>query len=107
MVQVHTKYITIQAVAPKISLLKCHKLRYHLANLLSLASLTWIQEYVSLGYECGLFKPGAMELIEEATKLLLSRLRPQAIPLIENLSHQSDNVLMSAIGNSYGDIYET
>jgi len=82
-------------------------MRQHLANLISLAALTWIQEHVSLGYECGLFGPGAVELIEEAIKLLLSRLRPQIIPLVENLSYQSDNVLMSAIGNSYGDIYET
>jgi hypothetical protein len=37
--------------------------------------------------------------------LLLTRIRPQAIPLIELFSH-SDNTLTSAIGNSYGDVYE-
>ena len=37
---------------------------------------------------------------------MLKKIRPQAIPLIE-LARVSDNTLCSAIGNSYGDIYET
>ena len=34
------------------------------------------------------------------------KLRPQMIPLIESWEFP-DSVLVSAIGNSYGDIYET
>ena len=45
--------------------------------------------------------------MEEANKILLKRLRPQIIPIVEGLLHYSDTGLMSAIGNSYGDIYET
>jgi hypothetical protein len=37
---------------------------------------------------------------------MLTRIRPQFIPLCE-LYPSTDNALMSAIGNSYGDIYET
>ena len=45
-------------------------------------------------------------MVEEAFKLLLQRLRPQLISLTE-IHASSDKLLMSAIGNSYGDIYET
>ena len=44
--------------------------------------------------------------INEAIKILLNRIRPQVIPLVE-LWGYTDNTLVSAIGNSYGDIYET
>jgi len=44
--------------------------------------------------------------MNEAIKILLEKLRPQMIPLVEQFD-MSDNFLMSAIGNSYGDIYET
>jgi len=44
-------------------------------------------------------------LILDSIKELLKLLRPQAIPLIE-LFEISDSMITSAIGNSYGDIYE-
>ena len=42
----------------------------------------------------------------EAIKILLNRIRPQVIPLVELWGYH-DTELVSAIGNSYGDIYET
>ena len=45
-------------------------------------------------------------MVDAAIKELLVRLRPQLIPLAE-IHAPSDMHLMSAIGNSYGDIYET
>ena len=42
----------------------------------------------------------------EAQKQLLKELRPQALNLVEALK-LPDSLLMSAIGNQYGDIYET
>ena len=45
-------------------------------------------------------------MVEEAVKVLLQRIRPQIIPLIETFN-LPDEFLQSAIGNSYGDIYET
>ena len=65
-----------------------------------------MQEYSSIGYESGFFQKGTVTLINEAVKVMLTKLRPQLIPLIE-MEHMTDNHLMSAIGNSYGDIYET
>ena len=47
-----------------------------------------------------------MAMVDGAIKLILARLRPQILNLAEVVPH-SDQFLMSAIGNSYGDIYET
>lgn len=57
-------------------------------------------------YECGYFTQGAELLVSDSIKLLLTRLRPQILNIIESFGF-TDNYLMSAIGNSYGDIYET
>jgi hypothetical protein len=90
----------------KIADIHCEKLRGHMFDLCTLIGLTFLQEYKVYGYESGYFKKGATELINEAIKILLERLRPQAIPLVELMSYP-DSFTMSAIGNSYGDIYET
>ena len=39
-------------------------------------------------------------------KLINTQLRPQVISIIESFGF-SDSYLQSAVGNSYGDIYET
>ena len=93
--------------ASKIHHFKCEKLRGHLNALLALTCLSWITEFRSVGYESGYFKNGTLDLMEDAVKILLKRIRPQIIPIVENIVQFSDNSLMSAIGNSYGDIYET
>lgn len=46
------------------------------------------------------------DLILEALKQVNLRLRPQILPIVETFNW-SDDLLLSAIGNSYGDIYET
>ena len=61
-------------------------------------------------YECGYFYDDGTDtkfshLLLEAIKLLNKRIRPYAISLIESLEI-TDNALLSAVGNSYGDIYE-
>jgi len=60
-------------------------------------------------YESGYFTQGGgipfSEMMLAAIKLLNTEIRPQAINIIEALK-VDDNVLKSAIGNSYGDIYE-
>ena len=86
--------------------IKDEKLKGHVSNLMALLGLTYMQEYASIGYESGYFLKGTTSLINDAVKVLLARLRPQLIPLVE-MNPISDNHLMSAIGNSYGDIYET
>ena len=46
------------------------------------------------------------ELVIEAIKLLNAEIRPQVISIIESFEIK-DSFLQSAVGNSYGDIYET
>ena len=106
MAQLHIKYMTFLIMKNAIGDIHCEKLRGHMYNLCSLVGLTWLQDYKTNGYDAGYFQKGAQTLIDEAVKILLAKLRPQMIPLVE-LSGFSDNLLMSAIGNSYGDIYET
>jgi hypothetical protein len=61
-------------------------------------------------YDSGFFSQDSVvpfsELILEAIKIINFELRPKAIAIIESLG-VSDMILQSAIGNSYGDIYET
>ena len=59
-------------------------------------------------YESGYFVAGVdfSDLILEAIKSINRLLRPQIINIIESLG-STDMYLQSAIGNSYGDIYET
>jgi hypothetical protein len=74
--------------------------------LLKVYALTELQNNDSSAlYEAGYFQTGTAPVLLEATKKLLIELRPQMIPLIESWEFP-DEVLISAIGNSYGDIYE-
>lgn len=45
-------------------------------------------------------------MILEAIKELNRRIRPVILPIAESYNF-SDEAMMSAVGNSYGDIYET
>ena len=106
MAQLHIKFILFKLMKNMTADILCAKLRGHMFNLCTLMGLTFLQEYKTNGFESGYFTKGTTDLINEAVKILLVRLRPQAIPLVE-LLHQPDSYLMSAVGNSYGDIYET
>lgn len=57
-------------------------------------------------YESGYFMKGHFTMIKKAFQESLIELRPMMIPLVESFCYD-DNYLQSAIGNSYGDIYET
>ena len=60
--------------------------------------LTYINQYADEGYDSGYFKKGTKNLLNEANKLLLARIRPQIIPMAEStILFQDDNLLMSAI----------
>lgn len=61
-------------------------------------------------YESGYFnienKINYSNLILESIKNVNLKIRPHALNIVESLEI-SDDILQSAIGNSYGDIYET
>jgi acyl-CoA oxidase len=86
--------------------LKCANARIHADNIRILYGLSQLQKDPAGLYECGYFAPGSRAMVDGAVKLVLARLRPQILPLAEVVPHP-DGLLMSAIGNSYGDIYET
>ena len=102
----HLKYLVFSKFKRNITIMKEKTLQVHLVNLCTLTGLIFLQECMTAGYDSGYFKRGDQQLIQKAVTILLKKIRPQAIPLIE-LSNISDRTLTSAIGNSYGDIYET
>ena len=87
--------------------IKCGNLSNHLTNLCLLYGLTALQKNNSGCYESGYFTGAPFSsFINDAIKHLLKAIRPYAISLIESYV-LPDEILISAIGNSYGDIYET
>jgi len=59
-------------------------------------------------YECGYFSSGIElnDMILEAIKTINTKLRPKILSIVESINIR-DEVACSAVGNSYGDIYET
>lgn len=110
MAQAHIMYIVFKLFRKAIEdgehKIKCNGIKKNLTLLLRLFALYDIQNQDSSTlYEAGYFAPGTAPVLLEATKKILVELRPQMIPLIESWEFP-DEVLISAIGNSYGDIYE-
>ena len=87
-------------------LLKDATLRGHIQNLNVLAGLTFLKTNMLSLYEAGYINSAQSKLIEQASQDMLVKIRPQAIPLVE-LFDFSDDLHPTAIGNKYGDIYET
>jgi len=59
-------------------------------------------------YETGFFGSGSSELLTESMNKSLQELRPHMVPLTEmNSTSEMNMSYLSAIGNEYGDIYET
>lgn len=88
--------------------LTCANTKQLMTDLCLLYGLNYLNYDFSSCFESGFFstdKPYDNYIIE-AIKSLLLRIRPQAIPMIESVEIP-DASLCSAIGNSYGDIYET
>jgi len=85
---------------------KCSNLKGNLRNLARVLALYELLQDSTGLYETGYFKAGSGDMVLEALKIAIGLLRPQMIPLVESFSYP-DSFLVSAIGNSYGDIYET
>jgi hypothetical protein len=99
------KYVVFKYFQYGLEKLPDERLKVHLRNLCALLGLCFTQECMTAGYDSGYLNQGDTGLIQEAINLLLTKIRPQAIPLVE-LFGISDHILTSAVGNSYGDIYE-
>lgn len=88
--------------------LKCQKNIENLANLCMLYGLCNLINDLPECYATGYFERGVSyrRILDEAIKQLNLRIRPQALSILESVK-VPDFELWSAIGNSYGDIYET
>ena len=109
MTQSHIMYVAFQIYMKSINeagAIKCPNLKAILDNLARLFALTELQQDSAACYEAGFLGQGSGSVLLDAQKQLMIKLRPQMIPLIESWEFP-DSVLVSAIGNSYGDIYET
>lgn len=88
--------------------IKTEGVRSQLERLCLLYALDCIQRSnINVLYECGYFEARRdySSMILAAIVEVNSQVRPYAIGLIESVT-VSDDVLLSAVGNSYGDIYE-
>ena len=80
----------------------------NMTNLSLLYGLCQLNEDAHSCYQSGYFTSSInySTMILEAIKETNRRIRPQALNIIESIG-LNDDTLCSAIGNSYGDIYET
>lgn len=85
---------------------KDKKIIKHIKLLQRIYCLNEIIEDPQALYESGYFTKGHYTMMKQAFQESLNELRPMMIPLAESFVHK-DGYLVSAIGNSYGDIYET
>lgn len=106
----HVRYLTFFYFMQRINKgdIKCAGTKKHLTNLCMLYGLSNLYKDHKACHESGYFTGGVAysTLILEALKSLNQNIRPYALSIIESLK-RPDHVLCSAIGNSYGDIYET
>lgn len=84
---------------------KCPKIKENLEHLCKLFALNELMKDSAACYEAGYFQVGMGSLIMDAMKHLMDVLRPQMIGLVEAFD-VPDSYIVSAIGNSYGDVYE-
>jgi hypothetical protein len=91
--------------------IKCPNSKRNITNLCKLYGLNLLHTNCTGCYERGYFQAGLSDtsysdLILDAIKKVNLMIRPQAVSIIESVG-MHDQYLTSAIGNSYGDIYET
>jgi len=104
----HIRYVSFYFFRERINKgIDCPNLKRLLELFCMLYGLNQLNKDSMACFETGYFSHGYKftEKILDAIKLILSEIRPQIIPFIESFKAR-DDYLQSAIGNSYGDIYE-
>jgi len=102
-----TCYSLFRRKISKVGRVNCQNLKFQFETICALYGLNYLAMDHHDLYNIGYFSKGTnmTENIQEAIKILLLRLRPQAISLVESFPI-ADEIVCSAVGNSYGDIYE-
>ena len=106
MAKSHIMYVVFKIFLSAIEKITCPKIKGHLSNLARIYAVHQLTIDSVSCYETGFFVLGNDQLLQNAFKKLMGLIRPQIIPLIESFG-VSDSMIVSSIGNSYGDIYET
>ena len=109
--QQHIRLVTYTIFKEKLTTpggVKCANLKAILRRMCLLNGLWQLNMDCKACYESGYFQAGVeySSLILEGIKQLCREIRPDALKIVE-CYELDDNILQSAIGNSYGDIYET
>ena len=109
MANAHIRYISYFYFMKKVTSgdVKCKNLKGILRDLCMLYGLSNLIKDCKSCYESGYFEPGVAysDMILEAMKQINRTVRPHALNIMESFK-MNDHDLCSAIGNSYGDIYE-
>mmetsp|Transcript_3548 Transcript_3548/g.5346 ORF Transcript_3548/g.5346 Transcript_3548/m.5346 type:complete len:244 (-) Transcript_3548:69-800(-) len=104
----HVRFLTFLLFRKRLEgPFKCEKVKEIMTQLCTLYGLTTLNNETTSGFEAGYFTDrNTSAWLLEAIKRVNLQLRPQVLNIIECIP-MSDMTLMSAIGNKYGDIYET
>lgn len=101
----HIKLVTFLFFKDGLDTLKCKVNKHNLTNLCMLNGLCQLMADSVACYESNYFDANSKQYVLNAVKHINRELRPSIINIIETVGIP-DVVLQSAIGNSYGDIYE-
>ena len=105
MINVHMEYIKFYLFKDQIEKanIKDKRLLDLLMDFGRVAGLKCLIENNGDLYQTGYFAPQAIKMMKLAMDKLVSKLRPQLIPVVEAIAMTE---VPSNIGNEYGDIYE-
>lgn len=108
MVKAHVNHLTFTVYRQQVEsqAWKDSRIKPLLLELGRIWAINSIMENVGPIFDAGYFAPSVSMRMNEALDIMVRKLRPQLIPLVE-LKAASDLVVPTNIGNSYGDIYET
>lgn len=84
---------------------KDHNIKPILLDLVRIQGLKCLTEDCGAVFDSGFYCSSANTNMEQALDILIKRMRPHLIPVVESFAYP-DEIVPSSIGNSYGDIYE-
>ena len=107
MVRAHMTYLNFYVYLADIQKqdFKDKRIRPILLDMVKISALKSLMDDCGPVFDSGYFGPSAWKNMQLAFDQLIKKIRPQLVPLGE-IKMYPDDVLVSSIGNYYGDIYE-
>lgn len=84
---------------------KDDRIRPILLDMVKICAVKSLMDDCGPVFDSGFFAPSAWKHMQQALDILIQKTRPQMLPLAE-IKNYPDNLVVSSIGNKYGDIYE-